>query len=419
MLGGTGVVQAASAKWPGFRGPMGKAYSNSRELPVHWSTNVNVVWKQRVLGEGWSSPVVSGDFVYLTSAGLHFGHHRASLRVKCYSITDGTRLWFNDVIPLLGSPYHHRKNNYASPTPAVDEEHVYAHFGPLGTACVSTNGKTLWRNTSLPYESRHGAGGSPILVDDNLIFNADGKTNPCVIALNKHNGEVSWRFDRPTEERKKYSFSTPLLIRVAGERQLITAGSGMVNALNPETGKEIWRVRYPGGFSVVPQPVFANGLVFVTSGDDSPPRLLAIRPNGTGDVTDTHIVWETSRGVPVISTPLAVRDQLYFVSDAGVLTCADIATGEVHYQERVVGSVSASPVFGDNKIYIQDEQGECVVIKPGKVLNIVGRNFLNERVLATYAIVDNAIYIRTERHLYCIRELGEAPPNLNGKAPLN
>lgn len=174
---------------------------------------------------------------------------------------------------------------------------------------------------------------------------------------------------------------------------------------NPETGEEIWRVRYDEGFSVVPRPVFGHGLYFTCSGDDNPPTLLAIRAGGHGDVTDTRVAWQTMRGVPVTPSPLLVGDELYLIADSGILTCLDACTGELHYQQRVCSNVSASPVFADGKIYVQDESGLGVVLQPGKQFKKLAENQLGERTLASYCVTDGAIYIRGETHLYCIRKL--------------
>lgn len=401
-------VKVAAAQWPEFRGPTGQGISSARHVPVDWSTNRNVAWKQALRGRGWSSPVLANGRIFLTSSVDKISRPGQSLRVSCRSAATGERLWMTEVFsneaPYLG----HRKNTAASPTPVVAGERIYAHFGELGTACLDLAGNVLWTNRSFSYPSRHGNGGSPVLVEDALIFNADGKTNPCVVALSKHTGGLLWKFNRPTTARKKYSFSTPLVIEVKGKRQVVSPGSGMVNSLDPLTGEEVWRVRYDEGFSVVPRPVFGHGFIYAFSGDDSPPMLLAIRAGGAGDITDTHVAWKSTRGVPVTPSPLLVGDELYLVSDRGTVTCMDAHTGQVHYQETVTKGCSASPILADGKIYIFGEQGRGVVLKPGRQFTKLAENHLHERTLASPAVTDGALFIRTEHHLFCIGK-PEAP----------
>lgn len=392
----------AKAYWPEFRGPSGQGVSVATNVPVEWSTNKNIAWRQPLRGKGWSSPVLANGRLYLTSGVEKISRPGQSLRVSCRNATTGEKLWLTEVFSNEGSHYSHRKNSLASPTPIVSGDRIYAHFGELGTACLDLAGNVLWTNRSFHYASRHGNGGSPVLVEDALIFNADGKTNPCVVALNKSTGSLLWKYSRPTTARKKYSFSTPLVIQVNGVLQLISPGSGMVNSLNPRTGEEIWRVRYHEGFSVVPRPVFGHGLVYAFTGDDSPPTMLAIRAGGQGDVTDTRIEWQTTRGVPVTPSPLLVGDELYLVSDRGTLTCMDARSGQLHYQETVTSGCSASPIYADGKIYIFGEKGRGVVVKPGKKFISLAENHLHERTLATPAVTDGALFIRTEGYLFRI-----------------
>ncbi len=393
-----------SADWPRFRGPTRQGLSSATNLPIHWNSTNNVAWKVPLHGKGWSSPVLANGRLYLTTSVAKIAHPGQSLHARCLDASTGAKLWSREVFAPEIFTSGHRKNSQASPTPIVAGDRLYVHFGPLGTACLDLAGGVLWTNRSFSFDTKHGAGGSPSLVGDALIFNCDGKTNPCVVALHKDNGQLLWKFDRPTTARRKYSFSTPLAITVNGKPRVITPGSGMVNALNPETGEEIWRVRYDEGWSVVPCPVFGHGLVFTCSGDDNPPTLLAIRTGGQGDVTDTHVAWQTTRGVPVTPSPLLVGDELYLVSDSGILSCYDAPTGKLHYQERVCSNTSASPVFADGRIYVQGEQGLGVVLKPGKQLMKLAENPLGERTLASYCVTDNAIYIRGENNLYCIRK---------------
>jgi outer membrane protein assembly factor BamB len=327
-----------------------------------------------------------------------------SLQALCLDAKTGKRVWETEAFRQEGATAAriHRKNSHASPTPVTDGERLYVHFGHQGTACLDLAGKVLWRNRGLNYKPVHGNGGTPILVDDALIFSCDGSDQQFVVALDKRTGKVRWQTDRKTDSIKKFAFSTPLLIIVKGQPQVVSPGAGMVAAYDPATGKEIWRIRYGQGYSVIPRPVFGHGLVFLSSGFDSP-SLLAIRPDGQGDVTATHVAWTLRKGAPLSPSPLLVGDELYIVSDSGVASCLEARTGKVHWQERIGENYSASPLFADGKVYLQSEEGTGVVLKAGKVYEELARNSLDERTLASYAASEGALFLRTEKHLYRIQ----------------
>jgi outer membrane protein assembly factor BamB len=388
--------------WPEFRGATGQGHSSERNLPTEWSTSKNVEWKKEIPGKAWSSPVVHGGRVYLSTS-VESGSDY-SLRALCLDAKSGAILWNAEAIKSEkgSAPGIHNKNSHASPTPLVANERLYVHFGHQGTACLDLNGQVLWRNTNLKYSPVHGNGGSPALVDDALVFNCDGGADPFVAALNKNTGELLWKVPRRTDADKTFSFSTPLIITVDGKKQVISPGSNMVCALDPRTGEEIWRVKY-NGYSIVPRPVYSNGLLYIATGFDRP-TVIAIRPDGVGDVTNTKVVWTVNRGAPNTPSLLVIDSELYMVSDGGIATCVDAKTGAIHWQERVGGNYSASPVFADGKIYLQNEQGTGVVLKAGKTFEKLASNPLEERALASYAIADEALFIRTEQHLYRIQK---------------
>jgi len=280
---------------------------------------------------------------------------------------------------------------------------VWVHYGPYGTACLSTAGKILWRNNEFNYPPVHGNGGSPAIAGNALIFSCDGAENPFVVALDKASGKPLWKVPRVSDAKRKFSFSTPLVITVNGRSQVITPGSVVVNALDPETGKEIWRVRYAEGYSVIPRPVFAHGLIYITTGYGRP-VLMAIRPDGKGDVTDTHVAWTEAKGSPHTPSLLVVGDELYMVSDSGIATCLDAKTGKVHWSERLGGGFSASPLFADGRIYFQNETGTGYVIAPGKTFRKLAENPIGEATLASYAPADGVLFIRGGLHLFKIVE---------------
>ncbi len=395
---------ARAEDWPEFRGPTGQGLVAGRGLPVEWSATQNVAWKQPIPGLGWSSPVVVEGRIYLTTAVPAAGTKDQSLRALCLDAATGKTFWDVEVFHQDGTkaPAIQKKNSHASPTPLVQDGRLYVHFGHMGTACLDLDGKVRWRNDRLPYRPVHGNGGSPVLADKALIFSADGGDKQFVVALNRDNGEVIWKQDRRTDAVKKFSFSTPLVITVKGQKQVISPGSDVVNAYDPATGKELWRVRYEG-YSVVPRPVFGHGLLFVCCGYEPPATLLAIRPDGQGDVTDTHVAWSTRQDVPLNPSPLLAGDELYLVSDRGTASCLDARMGKVHWQERLDGNFSASPVFADGRVYFQSEEGTGVVVKAATRFEKLAENPLDERTLASYAAADGAWFLRTDKHLYRIQ----------------
>jgi outer membrane protein assembly factor BamB len=270
----------------------------------------------------------------------------------------------------------------------------------MGTAALDISGKILWRQTALKYSPLHGNGGSPALMGDMLVFSCDGTKDPFIVALDAGTGDVRWKTPRNTAAERTFSFSTPLVIEVGGARQIISPVSGFVGAYDPADGHEIWKVRYGAGYSLVPRPVFAHGLLFITTGFDRP-TVLAIKPAGArGDVTETHIAWTIRKGAPNTPSLLVVGDELYFVADSGVATCADARTGEIHWNERLGGNFSASPVYADGRIYFQNEAGAAFVVKAGKTFALLAQNDLAERTLASCAVADNALFIRSESHLW-------------------
>ncbi len=408
------VVGVMAEDWPEFRGPGKQGQSSATGLPTEWNgeTGQNIIWKAELPGVGWSSPVVIGDRIYLTTAVVQGDVPDSpsadrSLRVLCLSATDAKVLWDQEVFvqKAAEAPLIHKKNSHASPTPIFESGRLYLHFGHQGTACVdAADGKLLWKNQSFTYKPVHGAGGSPVLADDALVFSADAESDPVILALDKNTGALRWKFDRVSEAKNKFSFSTPLVIEIAGKKQIISPGSGVVNALDPATGKEIWQVRYGDGYSVVPRPVFAHGLLYVATGYNKP-TVIAIRPEGaSGDVTDTHVDWKVEKYAPHNPSMVVAGKEFYMVADNGLLSCIDAKTGEVHYSERCTGPISASILYADGKLYLQDEKGLGVVVKPGTTFEVLARNDLSEKSLASYAVIENHLLIRTESHLWRVGE---------------
>jgi outer membrane protein assembly factor BamB len=394
------AAHAAEPDWPQFRGPTGQGLSDATGVPVEWSDTQHVAWKVEVPGKGWSSPVLSKGRLYLTTA-VGDSASGITLRALCLDAADGHTLWDTEIFkpdPAAAAAMH-RKNSLASPTPIVTADRLYVHFGHLGTAALDLAGKIVWKQTELSFAPVHGNGGSPALVGDELVFSCDGAKDPFVTALDAATGKVRWKTPRNTTAQKPFSFSTPLAINVGGATQIILPGSGFVGSYDPRDGHEIWRATYGEGYSVIPRPVFAHGLIFVSSSFNKP-VLLAVRPDGAkGDATESNVAWTYAKAVPHSASMLVLGDELYFVSDAGIASCADAKTGEIHWSERLGGGFSASPFAAEGRVYFQNETGTTYVLKAGKSFELLAKNEIGEPTLATCAVTNGALFLRSEKYL--------------------
>ncbi len=399
------VATAYARDWPQFRGPTGQGHAPDASVPLTWSETENVAWKVPVPGRGWSSPVIGGGLVWLTTAVTDRGAG-TSLRLLAYDTTNGEPAREVEVFAISDTTLLNQKNSFASPTPVIDPdgERVYVHFGAQGTAAVATGGdsagEVLWR-TRFPYTSQHGNGGSPILRDGLLIVSIDGYDTAFLVAVDARTGEERWRSVRAAPISQAYS--TPLAIEVGDTSQIVNVSAFRASAHEPGTGREIWRVEYPGGFSNVSRPVYGHGLVYLSTGFNEP-VLLAVRPTGEGDVTNSEVAWRLRRGAPLTVSPILVGNELYTVTDSGIATCIDALTGDIHWQHRLGGNHSASPVFAGGRIYFQNEEGVTTVIAPGTDFEQLARNELDGSTLASIAVSDGALFVRTGTHLYRIEE---------------
>jgi outer membrane protein assembly factor BamB len=392
-----GIVAAAD-NWPEFRGPTGQGHSAEAGVPLHWSESRNVRWKTDVPGVGWSSPVVAGGRVWLTTA---VNARDVSLRVLAFDVESGREVVNVEVFRLRNGAVINPKNSRASPTPVVEGDRVYVHFGADGTAALTTAGEVVW-TARFPYASQHGNGGSPTVHGDLLIFSCDGHDQAFVVALDKRTGKVRWKTGR--RQPFDQAYSTPLVIRVGDRDQVISVGAYRAGAYDAESGREIWRVSYRDGFSNVPRPVFGHGLAFIATGFQEP-SLLAVRVDGTGDVTRSHIAWTLNRSAPLTPSPLLVGDELFLVNDVGIATAVDARTGTTHWRQRIGGNHSASPVFAAGRIYFLSEEGVATVIEPGTAFRVLATNRLDGATLASMAISSGSIFIRSDRYLYRVSEI--------------
>lgn len=400
------ALQISAQDWPQFRGPTADAVVRAPDVPVKWSGDENVAWQVKLPGKGWSSPVLGGGKLYLTTAVAagsdQDGPGPRSLRAMCLDPADGKVLWDTAVFEESpGSPAIHNKNSHASPTPVLADGRLYVHFGHEGTACLDLSGKKLWEQRSLTYPPVHGGGASPVLVEGRLIFPCDGADGPFLAALNAADGTVAWRTPRGNAPSRKFSFCTPAVIQWEGQPQVISPFSDAVAAYQPADGKEIWRINY-SGYSVIAQPTFAHGLIYFTTSYDAPVTY-AVRPGGKGDVTSSHVAWTQDKRSPNTPTPLVHGGELYQVADNGIASCLDARTGKIHWQERTARATSASPLLVGSTLYLLDEFGTTTLLHAGTEFKKLGENKLpGERTLATPVPAPGALFIRTETGLYRI-----------------
>lgn len=424
------AAPAVAQDWPQFRGPTGDGCAVAKNLPERWGGFDAPAWQTEIPGSGWSSPIVVGGRIWLTSAQQtaldekgrekkltanpiltpDFQTHAAAtlLAIELDAGTGKILRTLNLLTADDPKPIH-AQNTYASPTSVSDSERLYCHFGSLGTVCVEMkSGEILWKR-ALPVDDITGPGGSPVLWKDTLIFACDGADQQFVIALNKLTGKDIWRTSRPPiesdDDKLRRAFSTPLVITHQGRDQLIVPGAQWACSYEPATGKEIWRANFGAGHAVVPRPVFKDGLVYICTGFTKP-ELWAIKVDGKGDVTDSHVVWTYEKQVPEISSPLVSGNEVYFVSSKGVATCLDAKTGEAVWQHRLGGNFAASPLLADGKLYFTSQEGITTVLKPGREYREIASNQLFGQTLASLAIAGDSLLIRTQSQLSCIRKSG-------------
>ena len=410
-------LAAAERDWPQFRGPRGDGTSPAKYVPTTWSETNNLAWKVAVPGRGRSSPVVMGDCIWLTLAveqgvvrtriqsdDMQTAEH-VSLEVVCLAGKAGKIVWHTKLFDVDKPDPVHWFNSWATPTPVIAAGKLYCDFGTWGTACLDAKtGKEIWR-TRLPLDHQVGPGSSVVLYKNLMLLVRDGRDAQYVAALDQKTGQQVWRTERPPIEASsgnlKKSFVTPLLVNFAGHEQLISPGAHWVVSYDPATGKELWRANHGKGFSIGSCPVFGEGVAYFSTGCMKP-QLWAIRADGAGDVTTSHAVWKTLRQVPVMSSPLLQGDTLYWTSDDGMVNCSNTKDGEAFWQERLNQQHLASPLLAEGRVYFFGKEGKTTVVKADKKFEKLAENQLDGTVIATPAIIDGTIFLRTDTHLYRI-----------------
>lgn len=438
LLISIGLPAAAySDNWPQWRGASGNGISDESGLPTRWSKD-DVAWKSPLKGLGVSSPIVWGDRVFVTSqAGqgeLRPGSHPTLARgpeaasekplasdgsaatqkevvfvVEAFRRTDGRPLWEYRLRAEGKLSPVHQKHNLASPSPVTDGEMVYAWFGNGQLVALSMEGKLIWQRhlgTEIsPFEIEWGHGSSPALYRDTLILQCDHIPASYLIALDKKTGKEKWKVDRAKGTR---SYSTPAVVRGPRGDELIVNASERIDAYDPVTGKHLWHTGEPNRFPI-PVPSSENGILYASRGYRSGP-FMAIRLGGTGDVSRSHVQWLVPTGAPYVSSLVLYQGLIYMANDAGVASCFDAKTGEKVWQARTEGIFSASPVAGDGKVYLPSETGETIVLKAGREFQMLARNDIGERMVASPAISEGQLFIRTDRYLFCIGKKASASP---------
>jgi outer membrane protein assembly factor BamB len=403
----------AGDNWPQFRGPEGTGHSDARDLPLNWSETNNVVWKTPIHDRGWSSPVIYGDQIWLTTA----AQDGRKLYAICVDRETGRVIQDMKLFEVAQPQYAHPFNTYASPTPVIEEGRVYVTFGSPGTACIDTKSfKVLWERRNLECNHFRGAGSSPIIFRDLLIMHFDGSDHQFVVALDKQTGKTVWQTKRSIDFQDidangkiaadgdmRKAFATPHVATINGRLELISLGAKAAYSYDPLTGRELWRVEERAQHSASTRPVIGHGMMFFPTGF-STGQLFAVRIGGNGLITDTHVAWKVKRSVSNKPSILLIDDLIYMINDTGIASCVEAKSGELVWQQRIGGEYSASPVYADGKIWLFSEDGKTTVIRPGRVFETLTENKLDEGFLASPAIAGKAFYLRTRTHLYRIEK---------------
>ena len=404
--------------WPRFRGETGQGLSSETGLPSHWSVSENIKWKAMIPGNGWSSPVIWGDRVVVTST----TDDDRSCRVICLDVETGKVIWNTEV--FRQKPVRKEKrNSYATPTPVLNDRGVFAVFGNGSIACVDWVGALKWINDDVSFYSRHGLGASPLIVGDLLIMPYDGskrvpaagqwpKNSPDekigwqvpwnrarVMAVNIDSGKVDWKVGRG---KSRIAHVSPNVIEIDGAAQILSAAGDVIQGFDPIDGQMIWKV-FSQGEGVSPSFAVGDGLMFTSSGFEKT-TLRTVRLGGSGDVTATHIAWENRKGVPTESSLLYISPYLYGVTSGGIVTCYQGKSGEIVWQERIGGKHSSSPVYADNKIYFLADDGSSTILRPGARFDVLAKNKLDGRFQASMAVSNGRLFLRSDQELICVGE---------------
>ncbi len=391
--------------WTEFRGPNGTGVAAGVDLPAEFGEGKNVTWKTAVHGWGHSSPVVWGEQVWMSTAS------EDGLKMSAVCVDANTGEILHDLLLFENesvSPDQHAVNSFASPTPTIEAGRVCIHFGHYGTACLDTaTGKPVWTRRDIEVDEYRGPASSPILFENLLIFDCDGVDQQFVIALDKRTGKTVWKTDRTIDYGDvvgdyKKAYGTPSIFEIDGQPQLVAPAAVETITYDPRTGKELWRVKH-GWMNAAARPLYSHGLVLIAAGKDDT-AIVAVKP-GSGDLTGSGIAWKSGKAVAQKPSPLVIGDWLFMISDAGVATCRDVATGELRWMERLTGEFWASPVSDGMKIFCFAKDGSVPVFAASDRFELLAKNKFEEGFHSTPAIAHNAMFVRSRHHLYRV----EAP----------
>ena len=419
LIASLGVVLTtpclSEANWPQFRGPTGQGVSDAKGLPVQWDEKQNVAWKTAVHGKAWSSPVVWGQQVWLTTA-TKDGRQLSAL---CFDKNSGKVLHDLKLFDVPTPQFAHEFNSYASPTPAIEEGRVYVVFGSPGIACLDTKtARVLWERRDFVCNHWRGAGSSPVIHKDLIILPFDGADYQYIVGINKNTGATVWKTDRSIDFQDldpntgkpqadgdwRKAFSTPRVVSFGGGKPiLLSLGSKALYAYDPDTGIEQWRVECRGAHSGSATPVVGHDLVYFNTGHGKS-ELWAVKPGGKGLVPDSDVVWKVKRNVPTRASVLLHDGLIYMVDDGGIASCVDAKTGEDVWRKRIGGNYSASPLFADGRIYFFSEDGKATAVAPGREMKVLGESRLDAGFMASPAVDGSALILRTKTHLYRIEQ---------------
>jgi outer membrane protein assembly factor BamB len=399
----------AADNWPQFRGPTGDGHADAKGLPVKFGDSEKVKWKTPIHGKAWSSPVIWGSQVWVTTA----NEEGTELSAVCVDKDTG-KILRDDILFRVAAPqFCHKFNSYASPTPAIEEGRIYVTFGSPGTACLDTKtGKKLWERTDFVCNHYRGAGSSPIIWENLLIMNFDGSDNQFIVALDKNTGKTVWEVKRSVDYQDlddkgvvknegdyRKAFATPHVYMQDGKPVLLSSGAKAHYAYEPRSGKELWRIDELESHSASTRPVVGHGLIYIPCGFGKA-GLIAVKAGGSGALTQDSVAWRLKKGAPNKPSVTLLGDLLFIVSDAGIATCLDAKTGDTIWSERLGGNMSASPILSEGKLYAGNEEGKFYVFEAGRQFKVLAENVFPDGFMASPAVSGNSLFLRSKTTLY-------------------
>ena len=398
LLGMVCGLTVQAENWPGWRGPQRTGLTTDTGVVTKWSPTENILWKSPVPGTGISNPVVWGDRVFVTASE---GREQGELHVICFDTKTGRELWHQRLWGTAPTLFFYAQSGMASPSPVTDGKHLWAFFGTGDVFCFDLDGGLVWHRALADeygaFENRFAASSSPLLFEDTVILQCDHYGASYVVALDQQTGANRWKADRP---EVWLSWSSPQLMPVGDRFELVIVGSEKIDGYDPKSGTRLWTVR---GLSreCVPTPVVSNGLILAVTGPNG--VHVAIKPGGSGDVTESHVAWRSDRGTSFVPSGIVLHNRYYLADDKGIASCFDATSGKLLWRKRLGGKFTASPVSADDKLYFTNEAGSTLVLDGTQPeYTELARNEIGEDLLASAAISNGRMFLRTSKHLFCV-----------------